>query len=145
MREDHEYRHTLAGELPRSSQANKLERRLGPAGPLAIIDLLLAVAQSKPDGSLRGWSDEDIAIAAKWNGKSEEFVSTLAELRFLDRQEDGSYSIHDWTEHNGYAGRGPGKKRTCRGRGARPLGRRTKNPETPLGNAESCLPALLPA
>ena len=75
----------------------KLERRLGASGALALIDLLLSVAQSKPDGCLRGWSDEDIAIAARWDGEPEEFVSTLAELRFLDRHEDGSYSIHDWT------------------------------------------------
>ena len=122
----------------------KLERRLGPAGPLAFIDLLLAVAQSKPDGSLCGWSDEDIAIAARWNGKPEEFVSTLAELRLLDRQEDGSYSIHDWTEHNGYAAGAQERSERARAAARARWDRRTKNPETPLGNAESCYPHCYP-
>jgi hypothetical protein len=122
----------------------KLERRLGPAGPMAFIDLLLAVAQSKPDGSLRGWSDEDIAIAAKWNGKPEEFVSTLAEFRFLDRQEDGSYSIHDWTEHNGYAAGAQERSERARAAARARWDRRTQNPETPIGNAESCYPHCYP-
>ncbi len=128
----------------------KLERRLGPAGPLAFIDLLLAVAQSKPDGSLRGWSDEDIAIAARWNGKPEEFVSTLAELRFLDRHEDGSYTVHDWTEHNGYAAGAQERSERARAAARARWDRRTQNSETPLGvetplgNAESCYPHCCP-
>jgi hypothetical protein len=122
----------------------KLERRLGPAGPLAFIDLLLAVAQSKPNGSLRGWSDEDIAIAARWNGKPEEFVNTLAELRFLDRQEDGSYSIHDWTEHNGYAAGAQERSERARAAARARWDRRTQNSETPIGNAESCYPHCSP-
>jgi hypothetical protein len=122
----------------------KLERRLGPAGPLAFIDLLLAVAQSKPDGSLRGWSDEDIAIAARWNGKPEEFVSTLAELRFLDRQDDGSYSIHDWTEHNGYAAGAQERSERARAAARARWDRRTQNSETSIGNAESCYPHCYP-
>jgi hypothetical protein len=122
----------------------KLERRLGPAGPLAFIDLLLAVAQSKPDGSLRGWSDEDIAIAARWNGKPEEFVSTLTELRFLDRQEDGSYSIHDWTEHNGYAAGAQERSERARAAARARWDRRTQNSETPIGNAEPCYPHCYP-
>jgi hypothetical protein len=122
----------------------RLERRLGPAGPLAMIDLLLAVAQSKPDGHLHGWSDEDIAIAARWNGKPEEFVSTLAELRFLDRHEDGSYSVHDWTEHNSYAAGAQERSERARAAARARWDRQTQNSKTPLGNAESCYPHCCP-
>jgi hypothetical protein len=122
----------------------KLERRLGPAGPLALIDLLLVVAQSKPDGHLHGWTDQDIAIAARWNGNPEEFVSTLAELRFLDRHEDGSYSVHDWTEHNSYAAGAQERSERARAAARARWDRQTHNSKTPLGNAGSCYPHCCP-
>jgi hypothetical protein len=122
----------------------KLERRLGAAGALALIDLLLSVAQSKPDGNLRGWSDEDIAIAARWPGEPKEFVNTLAELRFLDRHDDESYSIHDWTEHNGYAAGAPERSERARAAARARWDRQTQNSRISLGNAESCYPHCCP-
>jgi len=122
----------------------KLGRRLGAAGALALIDLLLSVAQSKPDGLLCGWSDDDMAIAARWDGEPEEFVSALVELRFLDRDEDGSYSIHDWTEHNGYAAGAPDRSERARAAAHARWDRQTQNATIPLGNAESCYPHCCP-
>jgi hypothetical protein len=122
----------------------KLERRLGAAGALALIDLLLSVAQSKPDGCLRGWSDEDIAIAAKWDGEPEEFVSTLAELHFLDRYEGGSYCVHDWTQHNGYAAGAPERSERARAAARARWDRLAQNSKIPDSNAESCYPHCCP-
>jgi hypothetical protein len=122
----------------------KLERRLGAAGALALIDLLLSVAQSKPDGCLRGWTDEDIAIAAKWDGEPEDFVSTLAELHFLDRHDDGSYCIHDWTQHNGYAAGAPERSERARVAARARWDRQSMDARTPNSNANPCYPHCCP-
>lgn len=80
----------------------KLRRRIGDAGALALISLFGFTAQNKPDGNLTGMSDEDIAIAAGWDGEPAVFVSALLECRFLDDC-DGHFSVHDWAMHNGWA------------------------------------------
>ena len=81
----------------------KLQRRLGPEGVLSFIDLMLAVAQNKPDGLLCGWDNEDIALSAGWTGDADLFVETLIQVRLVDRDGDGRCSIHDWEEHNAFA------------------------------------------
>ncbi len=84
----------------------KLEKRLGPKGALSFLDLLLEVAQNKPNGCLNGWSNEDIALAAQWPESADIFVGTLVELRLLDHdQTHGFYQVHDWEQHNPYASR----------------------------------------
>jgi hypothetical protein len=92
----------------------------------------------------RGWSDEDIAIAARWDGEPEEFVSTLAELHFLDRDEDGSHSIHDWTQHNGYAAGAPERSERARAAARARWDRQALNSKIPDSNAESCYPHCCP-
>ena len=116
----------------------KLERRLGAAGPLALIDLWLSVAQSKPNGCLHGWSEEDIAIAAKWHGAAATFVSTLVELRLLDLNEDGSFSIHDWNQHNGYAAGAPERSERARAAARARWDRATEHPKLDDCNAGAC-------
>ena len=54
------------------------------------------------DGDLSKCDVEDIAVAANWPGDAEEFVSAMCDAGFLDRDESGKLSIHDWYE---YAGR----------------------------------------
>src|SRR5208283_5837395 len=88
---------------PTHPKRRKLERKLGAKGPLAFIDLLLAVSQNKPNGKLNGWTDEDIAIAGQWDGEARDFVDTLVEVRLLDLCGDGIFSVHDWEQHNPYA------------------------------------------
>jgi len=61
--------------------------------------LLLWVAENRPNGNLQGLAGEDIEIAAGWKGEPGAFVSALADVRFLDGS-DGSYTVHDWAEHN---------------------------------------------
>lgn len=77
----------------------KLERRLGVAGPIALLRLWCWAKVYFPDGDLSGLDDEDIEIAAKWHSaKYGEFVSVLVELRWLDKTENG-YVLHEWREH----------------------------------------------
>ena len=77
----------------------KLERQLGYEGVIALIRLWLWVAQNRPSGLLSGMDDEDIAIAARWNGEVTAFKDVITRLRLLDVEGD-TCLIHDWQEHN---------------------------------------------
>lgn len=80
----------------------KLRRRIGSDGVLSLIALYGFTAQNKPDGRLADMSDEDVAIAAGWDGEPAVFISALMECRFLDDC-DGHFAVHDWAMHNGWA------------------------------------------
>jgi len=77
----------------------KLKRILGAEGVLALIDLWIGVAVSRPNGVLTGWSAEDIALEADWEGEPDVFVSGLIEAGFLEA--DG-ITLHDWAEYQGW-------------------------------------------
>lgn len=79
-------------------KTRKVLRRLGAAGPWALVCLFLWARSSRPDGDLAGLSDEDIEIAADWDGEEGLLVSTLVSCGFLDGGE-AERRIHDWEEH----------------------------------------------
>ncbi|MDP3164385.1 MAG: hypothetical protein Q8N06_02860 [Hydrogenophaga sp.] len=80
----------------------KLIRRLGAEGGLALIYLFLWSAVHRSDGNLAGLSDEDIELSIDWTGGNGKFVAEAAAVGFLDGEE-GSRSLHDWSEHNPWA------------------------------------------
>ena len=80
----------------------KLERRLGWPGIKSLMRLWFFCAENRPEGDLSGMDAEEIEIAAKWNGKAGLFVSTLEELKWLDRRDETGFLIHDWPDHEGY-------------------------------------------
>jgi hypothetical protein len=59
-----------------------------------------------PDGDLAGYSDDDIAAAADWEGAADAFVAALlscgagGRAGFLEAGSDG-YRIHDWADGGG--------------------------------------------
>ena len=79
----------------------KLERQLGLEGVIALMRLWLWAAQNRPSGALSGMDDEDIAIAARWNGEATAFKDVVTRLKLLDNVGD-VYHIHDWQEHNAW-------------------------------------------
>ena len=79
----------------------KLERQLGLGGVVALMRLWLWAAQNRPSGALSGMDDEDIAIAARWNGEATAFKDVVTRLKLLDKVGD-VYHIHDWQEHNAW-------------------------------------------
>lgn len=91
----------------------KLERRLGIEGPKHLQMLWSWVAKNKPDGDLTGMDDEDIEIAASWQGDEGLFIKTLIDLKWIDsrsinessndRSTNEIYSIHDWQDRNPWA------------------------------------------
>lgn len=106
----------------RHHKTRKLEQRLGEAGVIALIRLWEYAAEFRPDGSLSGMNEEDIALAAGWRGDGN-LVSTLIEIGWLD-EEPGCLSLHDWLEHNPWAA--DAEERSDKGRLSRLF---RKNPE----------------
>lgn len=90
------------------------------------------------DGSLDGFDAEEVAQAVLWDGSPELLWSSLISARFVDTDEDGRASIHDWAD---YAGRliekrraDAERKRMSRGRPAdvtRPSGVTVPNRTVP--------------
>lgn len=77
----------------------KLRKRLGDAGVVAVLDLWAFCAEEHTDGDLTTLSNEDIAIAARWDGDPDTFVGELLDLRILEATGEGLI-VHDWAEHN---------------------------------------------
>jgi hypothetical protein len=80
----------------------RLRRRLGDSAALGWVCLLAHVAAYRPDGSLSGMDDEEIAIAAQYPDNANKFVQALIEFHLIDEIED-KRSIHDWNEWNPWA------------------------------------------
>jgi len=81
----------------------KLYRMLGPDAVLSLIDLWLTIAQDAPDGNIGEWTDEDIIIASGYGGNAAAYTAALIACGWLEKNEAGKYSIHDWNEHQGWA------------------------------------------
>ncbi len=79
----------------------KLQARLGPEGVLSHLRLLGHTAEFKSKGLLKKMNKEDIATAAGWKGKPDEFIQALVDLRLLDPLKK-SYRIHNWKIHNSW-------------------------------------------
>lgn len=79
----------------------KLQRQLSDAGVLALLRLWLWAAQNRPSGILVGMDEDDIEIAARWDGEKGSFNAVATRLRFLDKL-DGTYRIHNWKERNSW-------------------------------------------
>ena len=80
-----------------------LQKQLGPKGVLCLQKLWIWAAQNRPNGVLGVQSYDYIAMAADWTGKSQLFVDTLLELHWLDCDENGSFSLHNWERRQPYA------------------------------------------
>lgn len=91
----------LSTAFPSHPKTKKLLRRLGEAGPLGCVYLILWAAQNRTDGNLAGLSDEDLELAVDWRGAPGALVAAMADVGFLDGAE-GERQIHDWQEHNPY-------------------------------------------
>jgi hypothetical protein len=83
-------------------KTKKLARRAGLEGVRSLQILWAWAACNRPSGSLTGMDNEDIELAADWNGEAGALVKALDELRWLDSTENG-YALHDWQEHNPWA------------------------------------------
>ena len=80
----------------------KLNKKLGKEGGFALIQLFHYCAVNKPTGCLEGMDNDDIIIAADYTGTGD-FIATLLELKWIEKDDLGTYFIHDWKVHNPWA------------------------------------------
>lgn len=73
----------------------KLKRRHGADALLCLIRLWMYTAKNAPKGILFDMDDDDIEIAAGWEGVPGQFVGALVDLALVDK-ESGIAAIHDW-------------------------------------------------
>src|SRR5438067_736332 len=92
----------LSTALPFHPKTRKLKRRLGSPACWSLVCLFLWVAANRWDGDLSGLSDEDLELAADWDGDPGVFAAALRDIGFLDGVEGSSF-VHDWAEHNPWA------------------------------------------
>lgn len=93
----------LEDSLPDHPKLRRLARRLAireveAAGHLVLLwTWALRVA---PDGDLGSFESEDIAVAARWEGDPDSFLTALLNTKLLDKKGRG-YVIHDFSERSG--------------------------------------------
>ena len=87
----------------RNLKTLKLQKRLGFAGIISLQKLWLWTAENCPNGILDGVDTECLVLLAEWDGDENEFVDTLLDLKWLGKDQNGCYSLHDWEERNPWA------------------------------------------
>ena len=93
----------IAIGLTSNPKVLKLMKRCGDRSFFCLISLWTWAAQNRPDGNLEGMDAEDVELSSKWTGAEGCFIGCLKDLRFIDQEPDGSFSIHDWAENNPWA------------------------------------------
>jgi hypothetical protein len=76
---------------------------LGPEGPISLQRLWCYARINRPDGALVGMDARKIAAAAHWTGDVRVFTRSLLQVGYLERNEHGTYVLHDWKLRNPYA------------------------------------------
>lgn len=87
----------------RNLKTIKLQNRFGFAGIVSLQKIWLWAAENCPKGILEGVDTECLALLAEWNGDGKEFVDTLLDLKWLEKDQEGRYILHDWEERNPWA------------------------------------------
>ena len=80
----------------------KLERRLGAKAVLNLQRLWMHTAKNNPKGVLIGFDDDDIELAARWDGERGAFIREILCLQLLEAIE-GGFAIHDWEDAQPWA------------------------------------------
>jgi hypothetical protein len=89
--------------LARHPKTLRLMRRLGTSRAETIGHLHLFwwwCLDYAPDGDLTPFDNEEIAIAAEWEGDADIYASAMISAGFID-DDDAVRSVHDWPDYGG--------------------------------------------
>ncbi len=85
----------------------KLKALLGYDATGNLLDLWIGAAIARPDGVLVGWDRTDIGIESGMDSATDSeinrYIEALISVGFLEQNDDGTYLLHDWIDHNPYA------------------------------------------
>lgn len=98
----------------------KLEKLLGPKYLDYLIDFFITVAIERPSGDLNGWDAEDFAIICNYSEKiskkenfsspGEKLLSAFIEAGFVDKNDEGFLSVHNWAKHQSWVVKAPDRQ-----------------------------------
>lgn len=84
-------------------KTKRLKLRLGPIADLIPLRLWCHAAKHCPeDGVFKGYSSEELAMVAGYDGDASSMLAALLEFGFLVKVNNTSYKIHQWEEHQGH-------------------------------------------
>jgi hypothetical protein len=86
-------------DFPNHRKTKKLIQKLGFSGPTHLLFLWVAASKTRPKGHLDGMDESDIALDAQWPGEPGDFVEALLSCGYLERNGDGCYTLHGWSDH----------------------------------------------
>ena len=66
-----------------------------------LVSFWLWAMDNAPDGNLGKIKPGSIARAAQWDGDPTVFIAALKDNEWLDQNDDGTLSIHNWDEYGG--------------------------------------------
>jgi hypothetical protein len=83
----------------RHNKRKRLKIMLGASATDYLIDLWITTAMNHPSGTLTGMDETDIALCAGWENDPLYFVKALLKCGLLERDESGTYVVHDWEDY----------------------------------------------
>jgi len=95
----------------------RLIRRVGHEGVCCLIRLWSYARENRTDGVFLKMDDEDIELAAGWNGEPGRFIEAVMDekINFLEKApEGGVYRLHDWRDHNPWSAGAKARSRKAR-------------------------------
>ena len=96
----------------------RLHRAVGVGAMHHLIALWTEIALARPTGILSGWTADDIEDLADWQDRRGALVDALLSAGFLDRDEDGTFSPHDWEEHQKFVVNEPVRRGLAKKKGS---------------------------
>ncbi len=125
----------------RHPKTKALRRALGLEGVFSLLTLFefCTVHKSRTDGRLTNLGTIGLTDAAEWGGDPGKFLAVLADLKWIDIDDEGQpVSVHDWAEHNGYVAGHKDRSATAK-RGGKKSGRvrRKKSEKPPNSNSSA--------
>lgn len=137
----------------RHPKTRRLKKRLGAEAVLCLEQLIefCATTPGRSVGDFSGMEDEEIEIAADWDGEDGALVDALVVVRFMDGEE-GERRLHDFEEHNPWVAGSDRRREQSRNASEVRWGKRSAKPKVAEGiadpdnkgtnsNAQSMLPA----
>lgn len=85
--------------FPRNLKTRRLRAALGAEGVVSLLTLWAYTAEHHPDGELGPLDETSIELAAEWPGERGALVRELLDLVWIERDGDGTVTLHDWAEH----------------------------------------------
>jgi hypothetical protein len=99
--------------FPNHPKTLRLIDMAGEMAPWCLVKLWLFAGQNRPNGILKGMSQDDICKVSGWSKDPSLFITSLLGCGYkigcgyLNQTKKGTFVIHGWKEHNAYCFNSP--------------------------------------